>query len=91
MALTQAQEEAKHQPRIAMMQSSIDNNRLNMKKLESDLRWESRKFTVSLFVGAAALLGAGAAIGNNFTNRTPIPAPAPQIIYLVPGQAPPKG
>jgi hypothetical protein len=82
------QEQLEHEFRVEQMQTAIDKSRLNMKKLESDLRWEGRKFAVSAFVALAAAMGAGAALGNSFTRNAPA-APQPQVIYMVPGQAPP--
>ncbi len=55
----------------------------NIRKLDSDLRTESRKFAVQLVVGAAALLGAGAAAGNYFAHHEP-PAPPQVIVVQVP-------
>lgn len=92
MALSADQELLEHELRVQQMQTAIDQNRLNMKKLESDLRYEGRKFFVQAIIGVAAALGAGAALGNYFARTaSPLPAPPPQIIYIVPGQAPPKG
>jgi hypothetical protein len=58
-------------------QLRIDQMTINIEKMQSDMRWEARKFAVSAIVAAAALLVAGVAIGNYFTR--PIPAPPPAI------------
>lgn len=82
------------------MQTAIDAGRIDIEKMRADIeattrkaatdaKWETRKFVASLLVGSAALLGAGTAAGNDLAHRTPEPQPAPQIIYIVPSQAPP--
>ena len=95
MALTADQELLEHQLRVEQMKSTIDVGRVNIDKMRADLRWENRKFFVQAVVGIAAAVGAGAALGNYLAHNAPNPpapvAPPPQIIYLVPGQAPPKG
>ncbi len=58
---------------------------INIEKMRSDMaeaqKWETRKFLVSALVASAALLGAGAALGNYFTNRSQQPAqPVTQIL-----------
>lgn len=59
----------------------------NIEKLRADMRWEARKYAVSMALAAAALVGAGIAIGNFFTARQP--APAPIVIQLqAPASAP---
>lgn len=65
---------------------TADVGRVNIEKMRSDMRWENRKFVVQAIVALAAAAGAGAAVGNYAANRTPTP---PQVIYIVPGQAPP--
>jgi hypothetical protein len=55
----------------------------NIRKLESDLRYESRKFTVQIVVGAAALLGAGAAVGN-YIGHHDATSPPQVIVVQVP-------
>ena len=52
------------------MNANIAQMRANEDKLRSDMRYESRKFLVQALVGAAALLGAGAALGSYFAPRT---------------------
>ena len=83
MPLMQAQEDLDHQLRVEQMQTNIF-------KMNADGKWETRKFVIQVVVGFAATLGAGAAIGNYFSkNASPVQAQPPQVIYLVPGQAPP--
>ncbi len=92
MKLTDDQELLEHELRVKMMQTNIDQGRLNMDKLRSDLKWENRKFLVQFLLAIAASVGAGVALANYVNSRPPLPAPPappPQIIYLVPGQAPP--
>lgn len=50
--------------RIELMQTQIDNNRLNMKRLEQEIRMENRKFYVQFTLAMAAALAAGVAIGR---------------------------
>ncbi len=52
---------------------------LNIEKMRHDMRLETWRIGVSLIVAAAALVGAGVAIGN-YLKPTP-PAP-PQVIIL---------
>ena len=73
------------------MNANIAQMRANEEKLCNDMRWENRRFLVQFIVAIAAALGTGVAIAN-YVNSKPVPqvqAPPPQIIYLVPGQAPP--
>ena len=37
---------------------------VNIEKMRTDLKWETRKFAVQLAIAAAALLAAGVAIGR---------------------------
>jgi hypothetical protein len=74
MPLTQDQENVEHELRVEGMTVQIDNGRLNMKKLESDLKWETRKFVLQAVVAGAALLGAGAAIGSYLERHSSPPA-----------------
>ena len=89
MPLTADQEQLEHELRVEQMKTTIDSGRINIDKMRSDMRWETRKFVVSLAVGFAASVGAGVALANYVNSRTP-PAspPQPTVIYLVPGQAP---
>lgn len=57
-------DEIEQQLRIELMQSQIDNNRLNMKRLEQEIRMENRKFFVQALIAFAATLAAGVAIGR---------------------------
>lgn len=71
------------------MSMAVDQNRLNMKKLEADLRRDGRKFFLQAVVALVAAFGAGAGLGNYYTrSAAPAQTRAPQVIYLVPGQAP---
>lgn len=42
----------------------IDQMTVNIEKMRADQRWETRKFIIQVAVAAAALLGAGVALGN---------------------------
>jgi hypothetical protein len=55
----------------------------NIRKLESDLRYEGRKFTVQLLVGAAICVGAGVTLANYVENHRP-PTPPQVIVVQVP-------
>jgi hypothetical protein len=46
------------------MKTQIDNNRVNITRLEQEIRMENRKFVVQALLAAAALLAAGVAIGR---------------------------
>ncbi len=50
--------------RIELMVVQIDKTRLDIKRLEQELRMENRKFVVQLIIASAALLGVGIAIGR---------------------------
>ena len=88
MPLTADQEQLEHELRVDQMKTTIDSGRINIDKMRSDMRWETRKFIVSLLVGTAAVLGAGVALGNYFGSRSPVQPSQPTVIYVVPGQAP---
>ena len=83
MAFTDDQELLEYELRVKQMQTNIG-------QMEKDATWETRKFVLQVFVGAAVCVGAGVALANYVNRKSPDPAPAPppQIIYLVPGQAP---
>jgi hypothetical protein len=60
------------------MTVGADYTRLNMDKLRSDLKYESRKFLLQAIVAAAALLGSGAAVGGlvvNYIDHHPAAVP----------------
>jgi hypothetical protein len=60
----------------------MDQMAINIEKIRSDMVWESRKFLLQAVVSAAALVGAGAALGNDLARREPPPpAPPPQVIF----------
>lgn len=46
---------------------------LNIEKMRADMAWETRKFVVSIVLSAAALVGAGVAIGNYVSRQPPTP------------------
>lgn len=50
------------------MTVGADYTRLDMVKLRSDVKYESRKFLLQAIVAAAALLGSGAAVGGFVVN-----------------------
>ncbi len=62
------------------MTVQIDNGRLNIEKMRTDMRWEARKFLVSAILAVAAATGAGVGIGNLIWARRP--SPAPQVVIL---------
>ena len=64
MSLTQDQEEAKYLKEMEKLDVDIDNARLNMTKLNSDMRWESLKFGVSAAVAIAVAVGSGVGLAN---------------------------
>ena len=64
MPLTQDQEEAKYLEEMEKLDVDIDNARLNMTKLNSDMRWESLKFGVSAAVAIALAVGSGVGLAN---------------------------
>lgn len=43
--------------RIELMETQIDNNRLNMKRLEQEMRWEPYKAFAAIIAGVAAMAG----------------------------------
>jgi hypothetical protein len=60
----------------------MDQMALNIEKMRSDMVWESRKFLLQAVVSAAALLGAGAVLGNYLARHEPAPpAPPPRVIF----------
>jgi hypothetical protein len=62
----------------------IDQMTINIEKMRSDMRWETRKFLVSAILATAAAIGVGVAIGNLIWNHPP-PAPAAAVsVYQVP-------
>jgi hypothetical protein len=62
-------------------QLRIDQMTVNIEKMRADMRWEARKFAISAIVAAAALIGAGVAIGNYVATR-PLQPPPPIIIQV---------
>ena len=93
MTLSADQELLEYDLRMEQMKTTIDVGRVNIDNMRADMRWENRKFLVQAIVAAAVCVGAGVALANYVNGRPAIPAAPlpPQIIYLVPGQAPPKG
>ncbi|MBV8614303.1 MAG: hypothetical protein JOY66_11105 [Acetobacteraceae bacterium] len=59
---------------------------VNIEKMRADMRWEARKFAVSAILAAAALIGAGVAIGNLiWAHKTqPLPPAPPPIVIQIP-------
>ena len=93
MPLSADQELREHELRMDQMALNIEKMRADMaaaQQVREDTRkWEDRKFYVSLAVGFAASLGAGVALANYVNGHASVAPPAPpQVIYLVPGQAP---
>jgi hypothetical protein len=74
MPLTEDEERAEHERRMDQMAVNIEKMRSDMvaqqNRLAIETRWENRKFAVSAIIGAAALVGAGIAIGNYLTKST---------------------
>ena len=62
-------------------QRRMDQMAINIEKMRSDMAWESRKFLLQAVVSAAALVGAGAALGNYLGRREPPPPAPPQVIF----------
>ena len=72
-----------HDLRVEQMQT-------NIQKMQSDSRWETRKFVIQIVVGFAATLGAGAALGNLLTSKASASQPRrSSISSRSSGQAPP--
>ena len=74
----------------------IEQMTINIDKMHADMRWETRKFVVSLLLGTAAAVGAGAALGTYIARQPqqPLPTPPPQTIIIqqqpyMPPAAPP--
>ena len=42
----------------------IEQMTINIEKMRADMKWEARKFTISAILAAAALVGAGVALGR---------------------------
>ena len=70
MPLSQDQEDREYERRM-------DQMAVNIEKLRSDIRYESRKFAVQLVLGFAASLGAGIALAN-YVNSRPASSPVAQ-------------
>ncbi len=68
--------------RYNQMIVNIEKMRADMATEQRKLDWETRKFLVSIVLAAAALVGAGAALGNYVARRQPPPAPI--VIQLQP-------
>ena len=58
------------------MTANIEKMRAGMVNDQKRLAWENGKFAVSLIVAAAALGGAGVALGNYIGSRRPAPRPS---------------
>ncbi len=56
---------------------------VNIEKLRSDIKYESRKFAVQLVLGFAAALGAGIALAN-YVNSRPAAHAAPPATVTAP-------
>lgn len=61
---------------------------INIEKMRSDMRWETRRFVGSAIVATAAVGAAGAAIGSYLTK---LQQPQTTIIQQQPSYAPPVG
>jgi hypothetical protein len=46
---------------------------INIEKLRNDLKWETRKFAISVILAGAAAVGAGVGIGSYFTSHSQMP------------------
>jgi hypothetical protein len=73
-------------------QLRIDQMTVNIEKMRADMKWEARKFLLQAMVAAAALVGAGAALGNYLARQAPPSAPMfpPGTVITIP-PAPAKG
>jgi hypothetical protein len=63
----------------------MDQMAINIEKMRADMVWESRRFLLQAVVSAAALVGAGAALGNYLARREPAPPPPPPQVIFQPG------
>jgi uncharacterized membrane protein YfcA len=77
VALSPAQELLEHQLRVSQMLTNIPQMETNIKKMHQDMHNEVWKIGISLIVGAAACVGAGAAV-MNYLDRHYIAAPIQQ-------------
>jgi hypothetical protein len=68
MPLSPEQERLEHELRVEQMLTNIENTRLNMKKLESDLKYESRKFLLQTLAVGATLIIATATVTTVVVN-----------------------
>jgi len=71
------------------MTVNIERLRADLAMQQRQLSWETTKFAMSLVLAAAALVGAGAALGN-YIGRQQSPQP-PIVIQLPPQQTVPPG
>ncbi len=89
MPLTQDQEEVKYLKEMEKLDVDVDHARLNMTKLNSDMRWESFKFGVSAAVAIAVAVGSGVGLANYLGrgSQTETQAEIKQLQALVAQQA----
>jgi hypothetical protein len=57
-------DDVERQLRMELMAVQIDQGRLNMKRLEQEIRLENRKFVLQAILATSAALAAGIAIGR---------------------------
>ncbi len=62
----------------------IDQMTINIEKLRTDMKWETRKFLVSAILATAAAIGAGVGIGNLIWGHREPPQP---IVIQIPAPA----
>ena len=62
----------------------MEQMRLNIEKMRTDMRWESRKFAVQLVVGMAAVAAASATVATYVARLQPAPAPQTIVIQTAP-------
>lgn len=62
--MTAADDDEERTLRIELMVVQIDKGRLDIKRLEQEIRMENRKFLVQLVLAITAALGVGIAIGR---------------------------
>ena len=62
--LTDAEERAEHELRMDVMSIQLEQSRVNIDKMRSEMKWETRKFILQLIVALGAAVAAGVALGR---------------------------
>lgn len=59
-----AADEEEQQLRIEMMETQIDNNRVNIERLRQEMKWEPLKALATILGGVAAMAGVILAVAH---------------------------